>query len=86
VGLIAEVCGSVPISPCRSPRLSPCCFWPGLGAVARPGECLRRRPRRPTHRVGGYDIAAAIGDQFSDLDGRFTDRAFKLPNPMYFPP
>jgi len=53
VGLIAEVCGSVAISPCRSPRLSPCCFWPGLGGVARPSECLRRRPRRPTPRVGG---------------------------------
>jgi len=34
----------------------------------------------------GYDIVANFGDQFSDLNGGFADRAFKLPNPMYFLP
>jgi predicted secreted acid phosphatase len=32
----------------------------------------------------GYDIVANVGDQFSDLEGGFADRTFKLPNPMYF--
>lgn len=34
----------------------------------------------------GYDIAADIGDQFSDLSGGHADKTFKLPNPMYFLP
>jgi hypothetical protein len=34
----------------------------------------------------GYDIVANFGDQFSDLEGGFADRTFKLPNPNYFLP
>ncbi|MFL5942102.1 MAG: HAD family acid phosphatase [Gaiellaceae bacterium] len=34
----------------------------------------------------GYDIVGNFGDQFSDLSFGFEDRAFKLPNPMYFLP
>jgi predicted secreted acid phosphatase len=34
----------------------------------------------------GYDIVANFGDQFSDLNGGFADRTFKMPNPMYFLP
>jgi hypothetical protein len=34
----------------------------------------------------GYDIAADLGDQYSDLNGGFTDETFKLPNPMYYLP
>jgi HAD superfamily, subfamily IIIB (Acid phosphatase) len=34
----------------------------------------------------GYDIVANFGDQFSDLNGGFADRVFKMPNPMYFLP
>ena len=34
----------------------------------------------------GYDIVADMGDQFSDLEGGFADRAFKMPNPNYYPP
>ncbi len=32
----------------------------------------------------GYTILETIGDQWSDLDGGHAERAFKLPNPMYF--
>jgi acid phosphatase len=32
----------------------------------------------------GYTIIANIGDQQSDLDGGFSERTFKLPNPFYF--
>jgi predicted secreted acid phosphatase len=34
----------------------------------------------------GYDIVANFGDQYSDLQGGYADRAFKLPNPNYFLP
>jgi hypothetical protein len=34
----------------------------------------------------GYDIVANFGDQFSDLNGGFADRTYKIPNPMYFIP
>jgi HAD superfamily, subfamily IIIB (Acid phosphatase) len=34
----------------------------------------------------GYDIVANFGDQYSDLNGGFADRTFKMPNPMYFLP
>jgi predicted secreted acid phosphatase len=32
----------------------------------------------------GYDIVADFGDQYSDLDGGYADRTYKLPNPTYF--
>jgi HAD superfamily, subfamily IIIB (Acid phosphatase) len=34
----------------------------------------------------GFDIVANFGDQYSDLNGGFADRTFKIPNPMYFLP
>jgi len=34
----------------------------------------------------GYDIVGNFGDQFSDLNGGFANKTFKLPNPMYFLP
>ena len=34
----------------------------------------------------GYTIIANVGDQQSDLDGGFAERAYKLPNPFYFIP
>jgi hypothetical protein len=34
----------------------------------------------------GYEIVGNFGDQFSDLDGGFADKTFKLPNPNYFLP
>lgn len=32
----------------------------------------------------GYDIVANFGDQYSDLDGGYADKTYKLPNPTYF--
>nr|BFD85541.1 HAD family acid phosphatase [Streptomyces sp. Xyl84] len=32
----------------------------------------------------GYDIVANFGDQYSDLEGGYADRTYKLPNPTYF--
>jgi predicted secreted acid phosphatase len=34
----------------------------------------------------GYDIVADFGDQFSDLEGGFADKVFKMPNPNYYLP
>ncbi|WP_320774457.1 HAD family acid phosphatase [Streptomyces sp. CRN 30] len=32
----------------------------------------------------GYDIIANFGDQYSDLQGGYADKTYKLPNPTYF--
>ena len=34
----------------------------------------------------GYEIVGNFGDQFSDLNGGFSDKTFKMPNPNYFLP
>jgi acid phosphatase len=34
----------------------------------------------------GYTIIANVGDQRSDLDGGYAERAYKLPNPIYYLP
>jgi predicted secreted acid phosphatase len=34
----------------------------------------------------GYNIVADVGDQFSDLEGGFADKTFKMPNPNYYLP
>ncbi len=34
----------------------------------------------------GYDIVGNFGDQFSDLEGGYADKTFKLPNPNYYLP
>ncbi|GAB7033594.1 HAD family acid phosphatase [Streptomyces sp. NPDC021749] len=34
----------------------------------------------------GYDIVANFGDQYSDLQGGYANRTFKMPNPMYYLP
>jgi len=34
----------------------------------------------------GYRIVADFGDQFSDLEGGYADKVFKMPNPNYYLP
>jgi len=34
----------------------------------------------------GYTIIVNVGDQHSDLDGGYAERAYKLPNPFYYLP
>lgn len=40
------------------------------------------------HRIAeqGYTIVLTMGDQQSDLDGGYAEKAFKLPNPVYLLP
>lgn len=42
--------------------------------------------RRCQIEASGYAIFVNAGDQYSDLAGGCADRAFKIPNPMYFLP
>jgi hypothetical protein len=41
---------------------------------------------RAAVKKAGYRIIINVGDQQSDLDGGFAQRAFKIPNPFYFIP
>lgn len=43
----------------------------------------KARARSTLERNEGYRIIASIGDQWSDLEGGFAERVFKLPNPFY---
>ena len=42
--------------------------------------------RRSQIERAGYTVLETIGDQWSDLAGGHAERAYKLPNPMYFIP
>ncbi|MBV8185670.1 MAG: acid phosphatase [Alphaproteobacteria bacterium] len=45
-----------------------------------------KAPTRQTIAAMGYTIIANMGDQFSDLEGGFSERTYKLPNPFYYIP
>ncbi|MDP3559809.1 MAG: HAD family acid phosphatase [Legionellaceae bacterium] len=41
---------------------------------------------RETIAKEGYTIIASLGDQKSDITGKYMERGFKLPNPYYYIP
>ena len=45
-----------------------------------------KAPTRQKIAAMGYTIIANMGDQMSDLDGGFSEKTFKLPNPFYYIP
>jgi predicted secreted acid phosphatase len=45
-----------------------------------------KAPERRKLTEQGYTIVLTMGDQESDLKGGYAERAFKLPNPVYFLP
>lgn len=45
-----------------------------------------KAPTRQKIAAMGYTIIANMGDQLSDLDGGFSEKTFKLPNPFYYIP
>jgi acid phosphatase len=45
-----------------------------------------KAPTRRQIAALGYTIIANMGDQLSDLDGGFSERTYKLPNPFYYIP
>ncbi|MFJ8080351.1 HAD family acid phosphatase [Streptomyces sp. NPDC096205] len=61
-----------------------------LSACATPGtwNCTTVQYKSGTRRHIeddlGYEIVANFGDQYSDLEGGYADRTYKLPNPTYF--
>ncbi|MEV0643099.1 HAD family acid phosphatase [Streptomyces sp. NPDC050619] len=61
-----------------------------LGACASPGTwtCTtvqyKSRVREHIETDLGYEIIASFGDQYSDLEGGYADRTYKLPNPSYY--
>ncbi|MFD9004037.1 HAD family acid phosphatase [Streptomyces sp. NPDC059582] len=60
-----------------------------LSACATPGTwtCTTVQYKSGTRKhieALGYDVIANFGDQYSDLDGGYADRTYKLPNPTYF--
>lgn len=47
---------------------------------------FKTRSRKSIELDRGYTIIANIGDQYSDLLGGYYQRAFKLPDPLYYVP
>ena len=71
--------------------------WTGVGASQQPSyitcattKCTtveyKALTRKHIEQDLGYDITLNIGDQWSDLQGGYADRAVKLPNPTYYLP
>ena len=56
------------------------------GGVACTTTQYKTATRQHIRQDLGYDIVANFGDQFSDLNGGFADKTFKMPNPNYFIP
>jgi acid phosphatase len=45
-----------------------------------------KAPARKEITQQGYTIVLTMGDQWSDLNGGYAERLFKLPNPVYYLP
>ena len=64
--------------------------WDGL--VLRPASAGNlsvagyKSSEREKIAAQGYSIIVNVGDQQSDLDGGYAERAYKLPNPFYYLP
>ncbi|MDN3021128.1 HAD family acid phosphatase [Streptomyces sp. S.PB5] len=61
-----------------------------LSACAAPGAwtCTtvqyKSGTRKHIEQDLGYDIIANFGDQYTDLQGGYADKTYKLPNPTYY--
>ena len=59
--------------------------WAGIAfKPASDGVVEFKAAERKSIEQSGYDIVANVGDQQSDLEGGYADRAFKLPDPFYY--
>jgi len=64
--------------------------WTGL--ILRPDDAQFasaaefKAPERRKITEQGFTIILSVGDQESDLKGGYTERTFKLPNPVYYLP
>jgi predicted secreted acid phosphatase len=58
-------------------------------AIASSASCPTTRYKSGTRAYiesQGYKIVADFGDQFSDLEGGYAEKTFKMPNPNYYLP
>jgi predicted secreted acid phosphatase len=70
--------------------------WTGVGTSQQPSyiTCVTAKCTTVEYKALtrkhieslGYDITLNVGDQWSDLQGGYADRALKLPNPTYYLP
>ncbi|MCW2800707.1 MAG: hypothetical protein JWQ70_2179 [Aeromicrobium sp.] len=70
--------------------------WTGVGSSQQPSyitcalaKCTTVEYKSQTRKhieSLGYDITLNVGDQFSDLQGGYSDKTLKLPNPTYYLP
>ena len=67
----------------QAPWLLPCINDTATGCNTDDYKTLTRKH---IEQDLGFDIVANFGDQFSDLNGGFSDKTFKMPNPNYFLP
>ena len=59
---------------------------PAIDAGVSCGTIAYKSGTRAYIESQGYEIVGNFGDQFSDLEGGYADKAFKLPNPNYYLP
>jgi HAD superfamily, subfamily IIIB (Acid phosphatase) len=57
-----------------------------IAANASCGTIAYKSGTRAYIESQGYDIVGNFGDQFSDLEGGYADKTFKMPNPNYYLP
>ncbi len=70
--------------------------WTGVGASQQPSyitcvttSCTTVEYKAQTRKhieSLGYTITLNVGDQWSDLQGGYSERSLKLPNPTYYLP
>ncbi|RDG38188.1 HAD family acid phosphatase [Streptomyces corynorhini] len=56
-------------------------------ATAAAWKCTTVQYKAGTRKhieAAGYDIIGSFGDQYSDLDGGYAEKTYKIPNPTYF--
>lgn len=61
----------------------------GMPELVNWAECTTIEYKSQTRKhleSQGYDIVANFGDQYSDLQGGYGDKRYKIPNPMYYLP
>jgi len=59
---------------------------PAIAAGTSCGTIQYKSGTRAYIESQGYHIVADFGDQFSDLEGGYADKTFKMPNPNYYLP
>ncbi len=70
----------------NSPVSDTCLLYMRDGQYLNTSAIPYKSAMRHKITAAGYDIVINVGDQYSDLAGGYSDRAFKYPNFMYYIP